>query len=109
MDLEKLKSIPQIDIQREYQEFENNLSKKLTQLREDYILESLRNYGYTFENKSDLENFAKTKCVIGKYHNGSRVLRVQGKIICKWTEPFGFDDNGNLNPTFTHTEPDHTE
>lgn len=70
--------------------------QEIAQKREDQILQKLSEHGYTFKHKSELEHFAKTRCVLEKYDNQLRILRVDGKIICEWWETSRFEQKENV-------------
>lgn len=77
--------------------------REVVKKREDQILQKLSEHGYTFKNKLDLEHFAKTRCVLEKYDNKYRVLRVDGKIVCEWWETSRFDQKTEKDGTYKFT------
>lgn len=60
---------------------------------ENQIISALEFNGYIFNNKADLYEFAKTKCVL-EIRDNIKTLVVDGKPICQW------DDKINISPIF---------
>jgi len=64
--------------------------------REDQILKVLEDNGYKFENRVELEEFARTRCELISFQDSpKKILAVDGKQICEWWETSRFENDGN--------------
>ena len=72
----------------------NRCIQDIIKQREDQILKHLKDHGYEFENRADLEHFAKTRCTLERYPNQLNVLRADGKHICEWWDTSRFENDG---------------
>lgn len=81
-----------------YREYVRNVIEETLQQRENQILKALEERGFKFENRIELEEFAKTRCQVLRFQNLKRILTVDGNPVCEWWETSRFENNGN---TFT--------
>lgn len=82
---------------------------EIVKKREDQILKTLEDNGYKFQNRVELEEFARTRCQLLTFQDSlKRILVVDGKQTCEWWETSRFENNGNKitciigeHPSFT--------
>ena len=89
---------------------ENSLMSKIedklnTDIRgklDTQIIDILKNNGYIFENRAELEYFAKTRCSLVSSKGGNRkVLMVDNKELCEWYDDMFIDyENNKFTATF---------
>ena len=64
--------------------------------REAQIIKALKDRGYDFQDRNELEFFAKTRCQVISFMNSSRkILAVDGKPICEWWDTFRLERDEN--------------
>lgn len=100
LKLTKLGNLDFIDLQlpkeKYFQDVMNLCTSQIIKKREEQILKVLEDNGYKFENRMELEAFAKTRCVLISFQDSSKkILIVDGKEICEWFETSRFENDDN--------------
>ncbi|MEO9474157.1 MAG: hypothetical protein ABJG41_01440 [Cyclobacteriaceae bacterium] len=73
----------------------NRCIQETVKQREDQILKHLKENGFEFENRQELEQFSKTRCTLEKHDNQLNVLKVDGIQICTWWDTSRFETDGD--------------
>lgn len=72
----------------------NSCSSKITSALEGQLIERLKECGFEFETRRELEEFAKTRCEREIHANKLNRLKVDGKVIAEWWDTVEIKQDG---------------
>lgn len=72
----------------------NSCSSNIASAREGQLIQRLKECGFEFETRQELEHFAKTRCQLEVYSNKLNILRVDENIIAEWWDTVEIKQEG---------------
>lgn len=81
------------------QELISDQTKNLIQMREDQIIEALRELGYKLDTYEEKVEFAKNRCTILRFPDRMTQLAVDGQPVLQWSEEININHSGTVMKT----------
>ena len=77
------------------EEIIQNAITQVNRQRDEMIIDALKDAGYEFNSRQELETFVMTRCsIIGFTYNNEKILKVDDTMICRWREDVKFEIKG---------------
>jgi hypothetical protein len=72
-----------------------NIVTKLRELKDDELIERLKEFGHAFENQEEFKEFLKTRCRLEKHPANFYMFYADDKLVGTWTENINLEFEGN--------------